>query len=81
MKPPKPKPKPNRRTQAVEDRCRQRNWQLRKVAEGLCPRCGDERRDLNPRTGKPYAYCPQCRPVVAAEMKAQMARRRAAGLA
>ena len=83
----KPKPKPKStvkrkrtRPQAVEARSRQQNWQLRKVAEGLCPRCGDGTRDRNPRTGKPYAYCPQCRPVVAAEMKVLMARRRAKGL-
>lgn len=77
----KPKAKRKRpRTQAVEARSRQQNWQLRKVAEGLCPRCGEGPRDRNPRTGKPYAYCPQCRPVVAAEMKALMARRRARGI-
>lgn len=45
----------------VEIRSSQANWQRRKHAEGLCPRCGQEKLDFNKRSGKPYSKCFQCR--------------------
>lgn len=61
----------------VEARSRQANWQQTKLAEGLCPRCGQERRGFNPRTGKSYALGPVCRAAKAETQKALMRRRRA----
>jgi hypothetical protein len=43
---------------------------------GLCPRCGAESRDFNPRTGKPYRLGTICRAKVAALQKFIMRRRR-----
>jgi len=63
----------------VEQRCDQQRWAERKLAEGLCRRCGHGKRDLNPHTGKPYLHCPACRQTVAAESKLRQARLRAAG--
>ena len=63
----------------VEKRSTQRNWQLVQAAAGLCPGCGQERRDINPRTGKPYKLGPLCRQNWNALQKRLMKERRAAG--
>lgn len=55
-----------------------KNWRERKRAEGLCPRCGDEGRGYNPRTGKPFKLGPRCRAKEAASQKLLMRRRRKA---
>ena len=65
----------------VEDRSRQRNWSLEQRQEGYCPvGCGN-RLDINPRTGKPYYRCKQCREKIAVNQKLLMRGRRAAGIA
>jgi len=65
------------RRRKVEDRSRQQNYQIRKVEEGLCPRCGQEKRDINPKTGAPFAFGPACRRKVNEESKLRMQRYRA----
>lgn len=60
----------------VEKRSRQANWQQVQLAEGMCPRCGQERLDTNQRTGKPYAVGPMCRKSWNAMMKKVNQRRR-----
>ena len=65
----------------VENRARQQNYQARKLAAGLCPRCGNEARDMNTKTGKPYHYGHRCRALANEETAARMRVRRATGKA
>jgi hypothetical protein len=71
---------PKKKKLKPEERSRQQNWSKRRHEAGLCPRCGQEKRDFNQRAGKPYFFGPLCRKKHNAEKKAQMAARRAAGL-
>jgi hypothetical protein len=63
----------------VEDRARQQNYQIRRREEGMCPRCNDERLDINARTGRYYRFGPNCRKLVAEEQKRLMRERRRGG--
>lgn len=45
----------------VESRSRQANWQHIQRAGGLCPKCGQERLDINHRTGRQFSLGPVCR--------------------
>lgn len=65
----------------ADQRARQANWQAIRLAQGICPRCGGERLDFNPRTGKAYALGPRCRALKADTQKRLMSARRAAGQA
>ena len=65
----------------VEKRSWQRNWQLIQSAEGMCPGCGNEKLDINSRTGKPYKLGPICRKKWNELQKQLMRDRRRAGLA
>jgi hypothetical protein len=57
---------------------RQRAWQRRKLAAGNCLRCAKPR-DLNPKTGKLFYYCAECRAKIRPQKAATMRQRRAAG--
>lgn len=65
----------------VENRSRQANYQRRRKAAGICPRCGNEPLDINQRTGKHYSSGPRCRRAWNDLQAAKMRRRRAAGRA
>jgi hypothetical protein len=69
------------KNKTVEERSRQQNWQLIKRAEGICPGCGDEKLDINQRTGKPYKLGPICRKKWNELQKQLMRERRKAGIA
>lgn len=47
----------------------------RRLAAGLCPVCGHEKRDWNPKKGKPYSLGPKCRKAYNRRLKAYMQRR------
>lgn len=48
---------------------KQREWQLRKIAEGKCPRCG------KPNPGTVKAACPDCLPAFRAWRRDYLRRR------
>jgi len=56
---------------------RQRAWQRRNIASGKCPICAKPR-DTNPKNGKLFFYCRECRAKIAPQKAEEMRRRRAA---
>jgi hypothetical protein len=52
-------------------------WQAKKRARGLCPRCGDGKLDISKHTGEYYWLCKPCRLKQAAESRRYYEKKRA----
>lgn len=64
---------------SVTERSPQANYQRRKRAAGLCPRCGSGQPAFNAARGKPFGLCPPCLEAKRLTQRLLMRRRAAAG--
>jgi hypothetical protein len=55
-------------------------WQSQTMRAGNCRQCGKPR-EINPKTGKLFYYCPPCHAQYVLKMSSYMRKRRAGGIA